>query len=159
MCIRDSNWRLQAGISAEEVTLEANGGQITLTLRLPMPQGVENGSYRISIIGTSQANPSYQSVSNFYLTVPKTSMVEVEDRDLSQEVFAAGTDPRTLKWTITNKGNEDDAFDIELDFPSDVSASVAGLTNGRTPFIAPGENFSLSVSYSCLLYTSPSPRD
>ena len=75
-------------------------------------------------------------------------MVEVEDRDLSQEVFAAGTDPRTLKWTISNTGNEDDAFDIELDFPSDVSASVAGLTNGRTPYIAPGENFSLSVSYS-----------
>ena len=137
-----------AGISAEEVTLETNGGQIALTLRLPMPQGVENGSYRVSIIGTSQSNPSYQSVSNFYLTVPKTYMVEVEDRDLSQEVFAAGTDPRTLKWTISNTGNEDDAFDIELDFPSDVSASVAGLTNGRTPYIAPGENFSLSVSYS-----------
>jgi len=142
------NWRLLAGISAEEVTLEANGGQIALALRLPMPKGVENGSYRVSIIGTSQANPSYQSVSNFYLTVPKTYMVEVEDRDLSQEVFAAGTDPRTLKWTISNSGNEDDAFDIKLDFPSDVSASVAGLTNGRTPYIAPGENFSLSVSYS-----------
>ena len=63
------NWRLRAGLSAEEVTLEANGGQITLTLRLPMPEGVENGSYRVSIIGTSQSNPSYQSVSNFYLSL------------------------------------------------------------------------------------------
>lgn len=142
------NWRLEADISSDEVTLEANGGQITLSLILPMPQGVENGTYRVSIIGTSQSNPSYQSVSNFYLTVPETYLVEAEDRDLSEEVFAAGTDPRTLKWKISNTGNEDDAFLIELDFPSDVTAFVAGLTNGRTPYIAPGEDYNLSVSYS-----------
>ena len=142
------NWRLEADMSSDETTLEANGGQITLSLILPMPKGVENGTYRVSIIGTSQMNPSYQSVTNFYLTVPKTYLVEVEDRDLSQEVFAAGTDPRTLKWKISNTGNEDDSFEIELDFPSDVSAFVAGLSNGRTPYIAPGEDYNLSVSYS-----------
>ena len=142
------NWKLEANISSDEVTLESNGGQITLSLILPMPEGVENGTYRVSIIGTSQSNPSYQSVSNFYLTVPKTYLVEVEDRDLSQEVFAAGTDPRTLKWKISNTGNEDDAFEIELDLPSDVTAFVAGLSNGRTPYIAPGEDYNLSVSYS-----------
>ena len=135
-------------MSSDETTLEANGGQITLSLILPMPEGVDNGTYRVSIIGTSQLNPSYQSVSNFYLTVPETYLVDVEDRDLSQEVFAAGTDPRTLKWKISNKGNEDDSYEIELDFPSDVSAFVAGLSNGRTPYIAPGEDYNLSVSYS-----------
>ncbi len=146
--VETDNWRLEAGMSSEETTLEANGGQIALSLILPMPEGVENGTYRVSIIGTSQMNPSYQSVSNFYLTVPKTYLVEVEDRDLSQEVFAAGTDPRTLKWKISNTGNEDDSYEIELDFPPDVSAFVAGLSNGRTPYIAPGEDFNLSVSYS-----------
>ncbi|MEC8997920.1 MAG: hypothetical protein VX909_01560, partial [Candidatus Thermoplasmatota archaeon] len=146
--VETDNWRLEADMSSDEVTLEANGGQITLSLLLPMPKGVDNGTYRVSIIGTSQMNPSYQSVSNFYLTVPKTYMVEVEDRDLSQEVFAAGTDPRTLKWKISNTGNEDDSFRIELDFPSDVSAFVAGLSNGKTPYIAPGEDYNLSVSYS-----------
>ena len=65
------NWRLEADMSSDEVTLEANGGQITLSLILPMPEGVDNGTYRVSIIGTSQMNPGYQSVSNFYLTVPK----------------------------------------------------------------------------------------
>jgi hypothetical protein len=142
------NWRLEADMSSDETTLEANGGQITLSLILPMPEGVENGTYRVSIIGTSHMNPAYQSVTNFYLTVPKTYLVEAEDRDLSQEVFAAGTDPRTLKWQISNTGNEDDSFEIELDFPSDVSAFVAGLSNGRTPYIAPGESYNLSVSYS-----------
>jgi len=146
--VETDNWRLEADMSSDEVTLEANGGQITLSLLLPMPKGVDNGTYRVSIIGTSQMNPSYQSVSNFYLTVPKTYLVEVEDRDLSQEVFAAGTDPRTLKWKISNTGNEDDSFRIELDFPSDVSAFVAGLSNGKTPYIAPGEDYNLSVSYS-----------
>ena len=142
------NWRLEADMSSDEVTLEANGGQIALSLILPMPEGVDNGSYRISIIGTSQMNPSYQSVSNFYLTVPKTYMVEVEDRDLSQEVFAAGADPRTLKWKISNTGNEDDSFIIELDFPSDVSAFVERKATYQTPYIAPGEDYNLSVSYS-----------
>ena len=146
--VETDNWRLEADMSSDEATLEANGGQITLSLILPMPEGVDNGTYRVSIIGTSQMNPSYQSVSNFYLTVPKTYLVEVEDRDLSQEVFAAGTDPRTLKWKISNTGNEDDSYEIELDFPSGVSAFVAGLSNGRTPYIAPGEDYNLSVSYS-----------
>ena len=146
--VETDEWRLEADMSSDQSTLEANGGQITLSLLLPMPKGVANGTYRVSIIGTSQMNPSYQSVSNFYLTVPKTNLVEVEDRDLSEEVFAAGTDPRTLKWTISNTGNVDDSFEINLDFPPDVSAFVAGLSNGRTPYIAPGEDYNLSVSYS-----------
>ena len=86
------NWKLEATLSTEEVTLEANGGQVTASLILPMPKMVENGTYRVSMIGTSRSDPTYQSVTNFYLTVPKTYLVEVEDRDLSQEVFAAGTD-------------------------------------------------------------------
>lgn len=148
------NWKLKAEISSEEVTLEPNGGQVTLSLILPMPKGeteedvIDNGSYRISIIGTSQSNPAYQSLTNFYLTVPETNLVDVENRDLSEEVFAAGTDPRTLKWEVWNTGNVDDAFDIELIFPSDVSATVAGINQGRTPYIAPGTSFNLSVSYS-----------
>ena len=66
------NWRLMADISSDTVTLEENGGQTTLSLILPMPKGVENGTYRVSIIATSQTDQSYQSMSNFYLTVPKT---------------------------------------------------------------------------------------
>lgn len=142
------NWKLMADLSSEEVTLEANGGQVTISLILPMPQGVENGTYRVSIIATSLSNPSYQSMSNFYLTVPKTFLVGVEDRDLSNEVFAAGTDPRTLKWEIWNLGNEDDSFRIELDFPPDVFASAAGLSGGKTPPIPPGSSYNISVSYS-----------
>lgn len=148
------NWKLKAEISSEVVTLEPNGGQVTLSLILPMPKGeteddvIVNGSYRISIIGTSQSNPAYQSLTNFYLTVPETNLVDVEDRDLSEEVFASGTDPRTLKWEVWNTGNVDDAFDIELIFPSDVSATVAGINQGRTPYIPPGTSFNLSVSYS-----------
>ncbi|MEE2630397.1 MAG: hypothetical protein VX492_06075 [Candidatus Thermoplasmatota archaeon] len=142
------NWRLLADISSHTVTLEANGGQTTLSLILPMPKGVENGTYRVSIIATSQTDQSYQSMSNFYLTVPKTYLVEVEDIDLSDEVFAAGTDPRTLKWEIWNDGNQDDAYDIVLSFPSDVSAKVEGKTQFRTPYIAPGSSYNLSVSYN-----------
>ena len=142
------NWKLEATLSTDEVTLEANGGQVTASLILPMPKLVENGTYRVSMIGTSRSDPTYQSVTNFYLTVPKTYLVEVEDRDLSKEVFAAGTDPRTLKWEIHNFGNEDDSFQIELEFPPDVNAYVSGVSGGKTPYIAPGESHNVSVSYS-----------
>jgi len=142
------NWKLLADVSSHTVTLEANGGQTTISLILPMPKGVENGTYRVSIIATSQTDQSYQSISNFYLTVPVTNLVEVGDRDLSNEVFAAGADSRTLKWEIVNTGNVDDAFDIELSHPSDVTAFVSGLSGSRTPYIAPGSSYNLSVSYS-----------
>ncbi|HJM13094.1 MAG TPA: hypothetical protein QF641_01200 [Candidatus Thalassarchaeaceae archaeon] len=143
-----TNWKLLADISSHTVTLEANGGQTTLSLILPMPMGVENGTYQVSIIATSQSDQSFQSMSNFYLTVPKTYLVSVSDRDLSDEVFAAGTDPRTLKWEIWNNGNQDDAYDVELDFPSDVTARVEGRTSFRTPYIPAGSSYNLSVSYS-----------
>ncbi|MEC8874577.1 MAG: hypothetical protein VX502_04220 [Candidatus Thermoplasmatota archaeon] len=142
------NWKLLADVSSHTVTLEANGGTKTISLILPMPEGVENGTYRVSIVATSQSDQSYQSVENFYLTVPVTNLVEVSDRDLSEEVFAAGADQRTLKWEIWNTGNVNDAFTIELSFPSDVTASVSGLSGGRTPYISPGSSYNLSVSYS-----------
>ena len=146
--IDTDEWRLGAYLSKNDTTLEANGGQTTISLKLPMPNGVKNGTYRISIIGTSQQNQQYQAQSNFYLTVTETYVVGVEDRDLSDEVFAAGTDPRTLKWEIWNYGNEDDSFEIELSFPSDVSAMVSGISDGKTPYIPPGSSYNLSLSYS-----------
>ncbi|MDP7446647.1 MAG: hypothetical protein QGF28_05560 [Candidatus Thalassarchaeaceae archaeon] len=142
------NWRLLADVSSDKVTLEANGGQTTVSLLLPMPEGVANGTYRVTIVATSQSDQSYQSMANFYLTVPVTNLVEVVDRDLSDEVFAAGTDARTLKWEIWNTGNVDDAFTINLFSASDVTTFASGLTGGRTPFIAPGSSYNLSVSYS-----------
>ena len=89
------NWKLEATLSTEEVTLEANGGQVTASLILPMPKMVENGTYRVSMIGTSRSDPTYQSVTNFYLTVPKTYLVEVEDRDLSRKSLLLAQTPNT----------------------------------------------------------------
>ena len=146
--IDTDNWRLLADVSSHTVTMGANGGQTTVSLLLPMPKGVANGTYRVTIVATSQSDQTYQSTANFYLTVPVTNLVEVEDRDLSEEVFAAGTDARTLKWEIWNTGNVDDAFTIDLSFASDVSAFASGLSGGRTPYIAPGSSYNLSVSYS-----------
>ena len=42
----------------------------------------------------------------------------------------------------------DDAYEIDLSFPPDVSAFVAGLNGGRTPYIPAGSSYNLSVSYS-----------
>ena len=42
----------------------------------------------------------------------------------------------------------DDSYDIELYFPSDVTAKVEGKNQFRTPVIAPGSSYNLSVSYN-----------
>ena len=66
-----------------------------------------------------------------------------------QEVFRGGDDARTVNWEITNNGNVNDAFTIgfETSHP-DVWVQADGLTNGRTPYIAPGSSLNLTVRYA-----------
>lgn len=151
--VTSDNWRVLPSLSTDSLTMTKNGGQSTLSLFLPMPYGIVNGTYRVTISAVSSYDDGtnsvpYQQKAEFYLTVPKTYLVDVEDRDLTGEIFAAGADARTLKWEIWNIGNTDDSFSVELSHDPDVSANVQGLTNGRTPYIPAGSSYNLSVSYS-----------
>jgi len=146
--VTSDNWRVLPSLSTESLTMSKNGGQSTLSLLLPMPYGIVNGTYRVIISAISSYNPAFQQSAEFYLTVPKTYLVDVEDRDLTGEIFAAGADARTLKWEIWNTGNADDSYSIDLSHDPDVSANVQGLINGRTPYIPAGSSYNLSVSYS-----------
>ena len=124
-----------------------NGGDTTISLLLPMDKGVENGTYEVKVTATSTIDPSYSFSSNIYVTVPVTYLVEIPDLDMTEEIFGAGSDDRTLRWEIWNRGNTVDAFDISLSHVSDVFTSI-GLNNGRTPYIQAGSSYNLSVSYS-----------
>ena len=61
---------------------------------------------------------------NIYLTVPVTNLVEIPNLDMTEEIFSAGSDDRTLRWEIYNQGNVADSFDISLTHSSDVFLQV-----------------------------------
>ena len=124
------------------------GGDTTVTMLLPMPYGIVNETYSIIFTATSKLNTDYQMSSQILLTVPQTNLVEVEDLDMLDEVFRGGDDPRTVNWRIWNRGNVADSFEISFNHYADVSASAVGLSEGKTPYILPGESHNLTVRYS-----------
>ncbi len=147
--VTSDNYRLKATSSAELTPgIPANGGDTSISLLLPMPKGILNGTYRITIYATSTINPDYTSSSNIYLTVPVTNLVEIPDLDMTEEIFSAGSDDRTLRWEILNTGNIADSFEISFSHTSDVYTSAQGLNEGRTPYIKPGSSYNISLSYS-----------
>tara|TARA_B110000444_G_scaffold4107_1_gene3857 strand:- start:22344 stop:25883 length:3540 start_codon:yes stop_codon:yes gene_type:complete len=147
--VTTDNWRLLASTSATLTPgIPSNGGDTSISLLLPMPEGILNGTYRITVHAASTLNPEYVSSANIYLTVPVTNLVEIPDLDMTEEIFSAGSDDRTLRWEIWNRGNVADSFDISFLHTSDVFTSAQGLSEGRTPYISPGSSYNLSVSYS-----------
>ena len=142
-------WQLLPSASTQFTSgIPPNGGDTTISLLLPMNKGVENGTYEVTVIATSRINPDFSFSSSVYVTVPVTYLVEIPDLDMTEEIFGAGSDDRTLRWEIWNKGNTVDAFDISFSHVSDVFTSAQGLNNGRTPYIQAGTSYNLSVSYS-----------
>jgi uncharacterized membrane protein len=144
-----SDWHLDISMNTEQTfEIDPFGGDVTVTMLLPMPYGIVNETYSITLVATSKTNPDYQASKKIFLTVPETYLVEVEDIDMLNEVFRGGDDSRTVNWRIWNRGNTVDSFRISFDHLSDVSVSDVGLNNGITPYVAPGESFNLTVRYS-----------
>jgi len=144
-----SDWKLGLEMNTEQTfDIDPFGGDSTVTLLLPMPYGIVNETYSIIITATSITNSQYQKSTQILLTVPQTNLVLVDDLDMLDEVFRGGDDARTVNWRIWNQGNVPDSFEISFDHFSDVSASVVGLNDGKTPFILPGDSHNLTVRYS-----------
>ena len=145
-----SDWKLGVSLNAEQsLGIDPFGGDSTVLLLLPMPYGITNETYEIWIIAASQDDSGYQSSVRILLTVPVTNLVEVEDLDMTEEVFRGGDDARTVNWEIWNNGNVNDAFTIDFDTSHpDVWVQATGLTNGRTPYIPAGSSLNLTVRYS-----------
>jgi uncharacterized membrane protein len=147
--VTTDNWELDASTSAALTSgIPANGGDTSISLLLPMPKGILNGTYRITVHATSRISSDYVASANIYLTVPVTNLVEIPNLDMTEEIFSAGSDDRTLRWEIWNRGNVADSFDISLTHSSDVFTTAQGLNEGKTPYIPPGSSYNISVSYS-----------
>jgi hypothetical protein len=144
-----ADWKLGIEMNTEQTfEIDPFGGDSTVTMLLPMPYGIVNETYSVIVTATSKTNSQYQKSSQILLTVPQTNLVEVENLDMLSEVFRGGDDPRTVNWRIWNRGNVADSFEISFDHFTDVSASVVGLNEGKTPYILPGDSYNLTVRYS-----------
>ena len=114
-------WQLLPATSTELTSgIPPNGRDTTISLLLPMNKGVENGTYEVKVTATSKIDPAYSFSAYIYVTVPVTHLVEIPDLDMTEEIFGAGSDDRTLRWEIWNRGNTVDAFDISFSHVSDV---------------------------------------
>ena len=145
-----SDWKLGVSLNAEQTLgIDPFGGDSTVMLLFPMPYGIANETYEIVILASSQDDSGYQSAVSIWLTVPQTNIVDVEDLDLTNEVFRGGEDARTVNWEIWNNGNINDAFYISFETSHpDVNVQATGLTEGRTIYVPPGSSVNLTVRYS-----------
>ena len=145
-----ADWRLGLEMNAEQTLgIDPFGGDTSVLLMFPMPYGIENETYQIWVHATSQINPDYQRSVQLLLTVPETYLIEIPDLDLTNEVYRAGDDARTMRWEVWNNGNMPDKFDISFDKShEDITVFATGLNNGKTDWIQPGSSVNLTVSYA-----------
>ena len=153
-----SDWKLGVSLNADQTLgIDPFGGDSTVMLLFPMPYGIANETYEIFVIASSQDDPEtevdesdgYQTSVRILLTVPVTNIVDVEDLDLTAEVFRGGEDARTVNWEIFNNGNINDAFYISFETSHpDVFVQATGLTGGRTVYVEPGASVNLTIRYS-----------
>jgi len=155
-----SDWKLGVSLNAEQTLgIDPFGGDSTVMLLFPMPYGIANETYEIVIIASSQDDSGYQSAVSIWLTVPQTNIVDVEDLDLTEEVFRGGEDARTVNWEVWNNGNINDAFYISFETSHpDVNVQATGLTEGRTVYVPPGSSVNLTIRYS-FDYSANGERD
>ncbi|GIS41781.1 MAG: hypothetical protein Ct9H90mP14_2370 [Methanobacteriota archaeon] len=143
-----ADWRLGLEMNAEQTLgIDPFGGDTSVLLMFPMPYGIENETYQIWVHATSQINPEYQRSVQLLLTVPETYLIEVPDLDLTNEVYRAGDDARTMRWEV---GTMETCLTSSR-FPSIRAMRIftvfaTGLNNGKTDWIQPGSSVNLTVS-------------
>jgi len=143
-----SNWKLQAELSTDETPiLDAWDGETTIALNLPMPIGLAPGLYTARITATSLDDPTVSKQITINVDVEDTSAVSVSDEDADQS-FLPGGDAQSMRFEVTNDGNQDDRFTMSLELPDGMNAQFEQLIDGNlTPILAPGESYNLTVKF------------
>jgi len=146
----NADWHIGAMMNtAESEEIDPFGGETTVMVILEMPTGLLPSFYPITITARSQSDSSLFGTGQFTLEVPTTYMVEVEDKDMSDQTFRGGDEPNTLNFQIFNHGNGIDAFNIDLTMDVGVIATISnGVSDGRTAFIEPGTSTNVTLSYA-----------
>ena len=144
-----SNWKLEAYLSTDVTPiLDAWDGETTIALNLPMPVGLAPGLYTARVTATSVEDPSVSKQLTINVEVEDTSAVSVSDEDADQS-FLPGGDSQSMRFMVTNDGNQEDRFTMSLNLPDGMNAEFEQLVDGNlTPTLAPGESYNLTVKFS-----------
>jgi uncharacterized membrane protein len=147
--LTQSNWKLQGYLSTDETpVLDAWDGSTTIALNLPMPIGLAPGLYTAKITATSKVDPTVSEDLTINVDVEDTSAVSVSDEDPGQS-YLPGGDAQSMRFMVTNDGNQEDRFTMSLNLPEGMSAQFEQLADGNlTPNLAPGESYNLTVRFS-----------
>ena len=150
LSLTQQNWQLGANlVSSQTAVMDAWDGSSIIQLNLPMPIGLSPGLYGLTIKATSVDDPSVFASIPLTVDILDTAAVHVSDEDADQS-YIPGESAQTMSFEVRNDGNSIDRFTMSLDLPTGMVAEYTNLYDGKTPEIATGTSYNVSVRFSFL---------
>ena len=146
--LTQQNWQLGANLaSSQTAVMDAWDGTSIIQLNLPMPIGLNPGLYGLTVKATSVDNPAVFTSISMTVDILDTAAVHVSDEDADQS-YIPGESAQTMAFEVRNDGNSVDRFAMSFDLPSGMVAEYTNLYDGKTPEIAIGASYNVSVRFS-----------
>ncbi|HIL65081.1 MAG TPA: hypothetical protein EYG33_02825 [Candidatus Poseidoniales archaeon] len=143
----ESNWNLLSYLSSDETTvLDAWDGETSIALNLPMPIGLEPGLYTVTIKATSVSDPSVTEQITINVEITDTAAVAVSD-EVADQSFIPGDPSQSMRFEVTNAGNQPDKFKMSLDPPEGMNAHFEQILDNQTPMLEPGASYNVTVTF------------
>ena len=146
--LTQQNWQLGANLAASQTAvMDAWDGTSIIQLNLPMPIGLSPGLYGLTVKATSVDDPTVFTTIAMTVDILDTAAVDVSDEDAEQS-YIPGESAQTMKFEVRNDGNSVDRFAMSFDLPAGMVAEYTNLYDGKTPEIAIGASYNVSVRFS-----------
>ena len=148
LSLTQQNWQLGANLATSQTAvMDAWDGTSIIQLNLPMPIGLSPGLYGLTVKATSVDDPSVFTSISMTVDILDTAAVYVSDEDAEQS-YIPGESAQTMKFEVRNDGNSIDRFAMSFDLPEGMVAEYTNLYDGKTPEIAVGASYNVSVRFS-----------
>ena len=140
--------------NTESPLLNEWGGTWSFFLNLPMPLGLPEGFYDVTVTATNVNDPSLTVSEVVSIEVKKTASVHVET-DISDQSYIPGDLAQSMTFEVTNNGNIQDSFEMSLNLPQGMNAQFTNLVDGsKTVPINSGASYNVTVEFSFVEGTS-----
>ena len=150
LSLTQQNWQLGANLaSSQTAMMDAWDGTSMIQLNLPMPVGLSPGLYGLTVKATSVDDPTVHTSISMTVDILDTAAVHVSDEDADQS-YIPGESAQTMAFEVRNDGNSIDRFTMSFDLPEGMVAEYTNLYEGKTPEIATGASYNVSVRFSFL---------
>ncbi|MDG1549887.1 MAG: hypothetical protein P8Q94_07555 [Candidatus Poseidoniaceae archaeon] len=147
----------QTGASVDNLQsplLDEWGGSWSFFLNLPMPVGLPEGFYEVTVTATNVDDSSLVVSQVVSVEVKKTASVHVET-DISDQSYIPGDLAQSMTFEVTNNGNIQDTFEMSLNLPQGMNAQFTNLVDGsKTVPINSGASYNVTVEFSFVEGTS-----